>query len=55
VREDILMCSGSEAGSYLRLADFCILNSRLESDKEEGKGSVGIAPDPEPWALNSRP
>jgi len=30
------MCSGSEAGSYLRLTDFAIsLNSRLESNKEE--------------------
>ena len=30
------MCSGSEAGSYLRLRDLCItLNSRLESNKEE--------------------
>ena len=29
-------CSGSEAGSYLRLIDFCVsLNSRLESNKEE--------------------
>jgi len=29
------MCSGSEAGSYLRLIDFVSLNSRLESNKEE--------------------
>jgi len=30
------MCSGSEAGSYLRLMDFFVsLNSRLESNKEE--------------------
>ena len=36
------MCSGSEAGSYLRLIDFVSLNSRLESNKEEreGKGSL---------------
>ena len=32
------MCSGSEAGSYLRLIDFFVsLNSRLESNKEEEK------------------
>ena len=31
------MCSGSEAGSYLRLMDFVSLNSRLESSKEEEK------------------
>jgi len=29
------MCSGSEAGSYLKLIDFVSLNSRLDSDKEE--------------------
>jgi len=29
--------SGSEAGSCLRLIDFVSLNSRLESNKEEGK------------------
>jgi len=29
------MCSGSEAGWYLRLIDFVSLNSRLESHKEE--------------------
>ena len=29
------MCSGSEAGSYLRLIDFVPLNSRLESNQEE--------------------
>ena len=28
-------CSGSEAGSYLRLVDFCITQLRLESNKEE--------------------
>ena len=27
------MCSGSEAGSYLRLIDFVSLNSRLDSNK----------------------
>jgi len=35
------MCSGSEAGSYVRLIDFVLctsLNSRLESNKEEGTG-----------------
>jgi len=31
------MCSGSEAGSYLRLIDFVSLNSGLESHKEEKK------------------
>ena len=31
------MCSGSEAGSYLRLVDFVSLNSRLEGNKEEVK------------------
>ena len=30
------MCSGSEAGAYLRLIDFVSLNSWLESHKEEG-------------------
>jgi len=30
------MCSGSEAGSYFRLIDFLSLNSRRESNKEEG-------------------
>ena len=29
------MCSGSEAGSFLRLMDFLSLNSRLEINKEE--------------------
>ena len=29
------MCSGSEAGSYLRLIDLCITKCRLESNKEE--------------------
>jgi hypothetical protein len=29
------MWSGSEEGSYLRLRDFCITQSRLESNKEE--------------------
>ena len=29
------MCSGSEAGSHLRLIDLNSLNSRLESNKEE--------------------
>ena len=29
------MCSGSEAGSYLRLIDIVSLNSRLECNKEE--------------------
>jgi len=29
------LCSGSVAGSYLRLIDFLSLNSRLESNKEE--------------------
>jgi len=29
------MCSGSEAGSYLRRIDFVSLNSRLESNEEE--------------------
>jgi hypothetical protein len=29
------MCSGSEAGSYLRLIDFVSLNYRLESNREE--------------------
>jgi len=29
------MCSGSEAGSYLRLTDSASLNSRLGSNKEE--------------------
>jgi len=29
------MCSGSEAGSYLRLIDFCITQLRSESNKEE--------------------
>jgi len=28
-------CSGSEAGSYLRLIDFVSLNSRFENNKEE--------------------
>ena len=31
------MCSGSEEGSYLRLLDFVSFNSRLESNKEEGR------------------
>jgi len=48
------MCSGSEAGSYLRLIDFCITlglrvfkahrllyNSRLESNKE-GLGEADL-------------
>ena len=35
------MCSGSEGGSYLRLIEFCILNSRLESDKEEEEKDQG--------------
>ena len=35
------MCSGSEAGSYLRLIDFCAsLNSRRESNKEEADHEV---------------
>ena len=29
------MCTGSEAGSYLRLKDIVSLNSRLESNREE--------------------
>jgi len=29
------MCSGSEAGSYLRLTDFCI--TQQEEETEEGK------------------
>ena len=35
------MCSGSEAGSYLRLLDVVSLNSRLDSYAEEegGEGS----------------
>jgi len=37
------MCSGSEAGSYLRLIDFCVsLDSRLESNKEEDLGDVEV-------------
>jgi len=31
------MCSGTEAGSYLRLIDCVSLNSRLESNKEEAE------------------
>jgi len=38
------MCSGSEAGSYLRLTDFVLLNSRLESHTEEEDGA-GRTPD----------
>jgi len=36
------MCSGSEAGSYLRPIDVCILNSRLESNngEEEERGAL---------------
>ena len=34
--------TGSEEGSYLRLKDFCSLNSRLESNTEErDAGCVG--------------
>ena len=33
------MCSGSKEGSYFRRIDFCIFNSRLESNKEEKKMS----------------
>ena len=29
------MCSGSEAGSYLRLIDYVSLNARIESNNEE--------------------
>ena len=29
------VCSGSEAGSYVRLIDFVSLNSRLESNREK--------------------
>jgi len=29
------MCSGSDAGTFLRLIDFVSLNYRLESNKEE--------------------
>ena len=39
------MCSGSEAGSYLRLMDFVSLNSRLESNEEEEKGGPGACRD----------
>jgi len=36
------MCSGSEAGSYVRLIDFCVsLNSRLESNEEEAERVSG--------------
>jgi len=34
-RDSAEMCSGSEAGSYLRLIDFVSFDSRLESNKEE--------------------
>ena len=35
------MCSGSEAGWYLRLIDLCLsLNSRLESNKEGEEGEA---------------
>ena len=45
------MCSGSEAGSYLRLIDFFVsLNSRLESNKEEEiEGIVGPKERPVRW------
>jgi len=33
------MCSGSEAGLYLRLIDFVSLTARLESNKEEEEGT----------------
>jgi len=37
------VCSGSEAGSYLRLIDFCVSpNSMLESNKEEEEGLKGV-------------
>ena len=35
------MCSGSEAGSYLRLIDCVSLKSRLASNKEEEGGGGG--------------
>ena len=37
IQEKLLteMCNGSEAGSYLRLLDFGIINPRIESHKEE--------------------
>ena len=35
------MCSGSEAGSYLRLIAFVSLNARLESNKEEEDDLAG--------------
>ena len=39
------MCSGSEAGSYLRLIDFCVsLNSRLASYKEDEDLTVSAHP-----------
>ena len=40
------MCSGSEAGSYLRRKDFCVkdfcITRRIESDKEEKKKSESL-------------
>ena len=36
------MCSGSVAGSYLRLIGFVSFNSRLESNKEEAEGGVSF-------------
>ena len=41
------MCSGSEAGSYLRLINFVSLNSRLASNNEEEEEEEGR---PEPLA-----
>ena len=37
------MCSGSEAGSYLRLIDVVSLYSRLESNKMEKKKKIPFA------------
>ena len=34
------MCSGSKAGSYVRLVDFVSLNSRLENNREEEEPAI---------------
>jgi len=42
------MCSGSEAGSYLRLIDFCITFENNKEEEEEGVRPVvgkGVARD----------
>jgi len=38
------MCSGSQAGSYLRLIDLVSLHSRLESNKEEEEKNPTLTP-----------